>query len=67
MRFCDIKFFDPHDLSLSTSTNQATRGQIAWVPQALLTGDARLEFLGARGPVGYQPTKALLLRRELET
>ena len=20
MRFCDIKFFDPHDLSLSTST-----------------------------------------------
>ena len=24
MRFCDIKFFDPHDLSLSTSTNYYT-------------------------------------------
>ena len=32
MRFCEIKFFDPHDLSLSTSTNS---------PNQVLTHAAR--------------------------
>ena len=27
MRFCEIKFFDPHDLSLSTSTKGKPRAQ----------------------------------------
>ena len=55
MRFCDIKFFDPHDLSLSTSTTARSRLHFARTARAL-TGrymcerGVLSEFRAARSP-----------------